>query len=109
MERNPISTPIRGDRFAGGGRLHTVDELRPDGIVLEVDGGADRVTIPWSSWMQHSAAFIITKRAADPCPNADGDGAGHVGKRILDKNLGRCWNRYRCLACGQTYEVDSSD
>ena len=109
MSRNPISVPIRGDKFASGGRLYTVDELRLEGIVLEIDGGADRATVPWTSWTQYSIAFIVTERATDPCPNAGRDGEGHIGKRILDKNLGRCWNRYRCLACGRTYEVDSSD
>lgn len=28
---------------------------------------------------------------------------------VLVKNLGRCWNKYKCNDCGATYNIDSSD
>ena len=111
-ERNTIETPVRGDRYAdastGAHRLIAVDALLQEGVRIEIDG-AEVNTVPWDLWRARSAGFIPTERAKDPCPNHDVEGNGHVGKRVFVKNLGRCYNRHRCLACGRTYDVDSSD
>ena len=29
--------------------------------------------------------------------------------QLKERNLGRCYNEYRCDICGYTYRVDSSD
>lgn len=111
-DRNTIQTPVRGDRYVdsstGAHRLIAVDALLQEGIRIEIDG-AEVGTVPWDSWGARAAGFVATECAKDPCPNHDSWGSGHVGKRVHVKTLGRCYNRYRCLACGRTYDVDSSD
>lgn len=107
MPRLPLSTPIRGDQFIDGQETFSVDELTAEGVKI-VRLAGDQI-IPWHQWGAFAFKLVVANEAKDPCPNHDAWGRNHVGKQVHVKTLGTCYNKYRCLACGRTYEVDSSD
>lgn len=99
---------MRGDVFTTSDGLLTIEELSQNGVAFN-NGGFRH----WSAWPRfvRDMNATISFAAKDPCPNATAQsmGSGHVGKAVVDQRLGRSIIQHRCLACGRTYIVDSSD
>lgn len=108
-QRDSLRTPIRGDAYSRstvGSPVVNIDALLAEGVRVR-DNDGRQATISWSSWPEYASGLQTIYTTTDSCPNwATGS---HVGKLVFISSVRRCNNRYRCLACGRTFDVDSSD
>lgn len=69
----------------------------------------------YGKWNLRPDAYGKGKHFRASCDHCNGWGwvdsknADHIHEWVFESNIGHCNNRYRCIVCSQTRDIDSSD